>query len=71
MLTEDNPIEWVWSDLKRFVRKYYCKNAADVLKAVEEFHKTLTPEYCRKYIDHLKQVLNIHLNIIHLFIIFN
>ena len=53
-----NPIEWVWSDLKRFIRKYYCKTVEDVLNAVNEFHSTITPDYCRRYIDRLKKEID-------------
>ena len=42
--------------MKRFIRKYYCKNVDDTLKAIEKFHETVTPEYCQRYIKKLKEV---------------
>ena len=52
-----NTIEWVWSDMKRFIRKFYCTNKEDIFQAIQEFHKLLTLEYCRKYIGKLKKVI--------------
>jgi transposase len=51
-----NPIEWVWTDMKRFVRKCFSTNEAECFEAVKEFHKTLTPGYCQNYIRKLKEV---------------
>lgn len=41
-----NPIEWVWSDLKRFVRKQKCKTKNEVITAIKKFYEKITPEYC-------------------------
>ena len=35
-----NPIEWVWADLKRFVRKKFCTNEKDE-KCYTRFSKTV------------------------------
>jgi len=51
-----NPIEWVWSDMKQFIRKKFCQNVQDLKDAVQEFNSKMTPEYCRKYIKKLKEV---------------
>ena len=47
-----NPIEWVWSDLKRF-----CSCEEDLIKAVEDFWNQMTPQYCGNFINHLKKVV--------------
>ena len=51
-----NPIELVWADMKKFVRKQRCKTINDVIKAVKHFWKKLTPKYCTNFINHLKKV---------------
>jgi transposase len=52
-----NPIEWVWNDMKRYVRKIFCKDLKELEDAVHSFQKQLTPEYCSKHINKLKEVL--------------
>jgi hypothetical protein len=46
----------VWSDLKRFVRKRLCRNATELTRATHDFQEQLTPQYCGKFINHLKKV---------------
>ena len=54
-----NPIEWVWADLKRYVRKARCTCENDVMMAVKEIQNKMTPEYCQRYINKLKKVVQI------------
>jgi transposase len=51
-----NPIEWVWADLKRHVRKKFCSSQEEVIMAVKEFWLQMTPMYCGNFINHLKKV---------------
>ena len=51
-----NPVEWVWSDLKRFVRAQFCRTTTDVVNAIQKFHEQMTPQYCAKYINRLQKV---------------
>lgn len=51
-----NPIEMLWSDLKRFIRKQQCRSITEVTNAIQSFHQTLTPEKCKNYIDRLHKV---------------
>jgi transposase len=57
-----NPIEMLWADLKRFIRKQQCRSVSDVQSAIRTFHNSLTPEKCIKYIDRLHMV-NFHFKI--------
>lgn len=34
-----NPIEWVWSDLKNYVRSKVCKTESELVNAIFEFQK--------------------------------
>jgi transposase len=52
-----NPIEWLWADMKRFVRKRLCKNEDELIQAILDFRKTITPEMCTNYILKLKEVI--------------
>jgi transposase len=51
-----NPIEMLWADMKKFIRKQRCRNINDVQNAIAVFHRALTPEKCTKYIDRLHKV---------------
>ena len=51
-----NPIEMLWADTKRFIRKQCCWNITDVQNAIAVFHRALTPEKCKNYIDRMKKV---------------
>jgi transposase len=52
-----NPIEWVWSDLKRDVRKQSFSNLDEIRQAITEFHDRMDPEYCQAFIKRLYKVL--------------
>jgi hypothetical protein len=45
----------VWSDLQRYIRKRIFTCVEDVMEEVKNFQKSLTPEKCQAYIDHLKE----------------
>ena len=53
-----NPIEWVWADLKRHVRKRRCKTVQDLMSACKEFQNKMTPQYCQNYIKNFKHVIS-------------
>ena len=53
-----NPMRWVWTDLKRYVRKKLCRTEKDILVAINEFHEKMTPKYCQNLIDKLHKVMN-------------
>ena len=36
-----------------------CKTINDVIAAIRNFEKTVTPEKCKKYIDHQKKVMKV------------
>lgn len=53
-----NPIENVWGSLKRFLRDYHKPhNQASLINGIKIFWKTLTPQVCRKYINHVHKVI--------------
>ena len=53
-----NPIENVWGSMKRFLRDYHKpRNQASLLEGIKKFWKTLTPEVCRRYINHIHKVI--------------
>jgi transposase len=54
-----NPIELVWHDLKQHVRKCRCTTEKEIIQACQEFQNKMTPEYCQKYINKLKEVIHI------------
>ena len=54
-----NPIELVWHDLKQHVRKCRCTSEIEIIQACQEFQNKMTPEYCQKYINKLKEVIQI------------
>jgi len=53
-----NPIELVWTDLIQVVAKRLPKTIGQVVVAVKEYWKTLTPEKCSEFIDKLVDVRN-------------
>jgi hypothetical protein len=52
-----NPIELVWTDLIQVVAKRLPKTIGQVVIAVKEYWKTLTPEKCSEFIDKLCDVI--------------
>ena len=53
-----NPIENCWGSLKQFLRSSYKPtNLQELMNGIEEFWQSLTPEVCRKYIQHLHKVM--------------
>ena len=53
-----NPIENVWGSLKQFLRNSYKPKNLDELKlGIQQFWMTMTPEVCKKYIQHLQKVI--------------
>ena len=53
-----NIIELVWHDLKDFIRKQVCRDIVSLILAIRVFEAKLTPEYCRRFINHLNKVLD-------------
>ena len=53
-----NPIENVWGSMKQYLRTYYKpKNLQELKDGIESFWVTLTPEVCKRYINHLNKVI--------------
>ncbi|KAK3099483.1 hypothetical protein FSP39_005100 [Pinctada imbricata] len=53
-----NPIENVWASLKLHLQtKVKPKRKEDLVRGIQEFWKSLTPESCRKYIEHIHKVI--------------
>ena len=53
-----NPIENVWGSLKQFLRNTYKpKNLSELKDGIERFWQSLTPEVCKRYINHLNKVI--------------
>lgn len=53
-----NPIENVWGSLKQFLRTTYKPtDLHDLKEGIQRFWSSLTPEVCRRYIDHMKKVV--------------
>lgn len=53
-----NPIENIWGSLKQFLRTSFKPHDLNSLKAgIQYFWNTLTPDICRKYINHLHKVV--------------
>jgi transposase len=54
-----SPIGLVWHDLKQHVRKCRCTSEKEIIQACKEFQDKMTSEYCQKYINKLKEVIQI------------
>ena len=55
---ELNPIENLWHELKHYVRtSAKPRTKKELLDAIRTFWATVTPEKCRRYIDHLRKVM--------------
>ena len=53
-----NPIELVWGSMKTYLRdKHKPKNLEQLKDGIRTYWRSLTPELCTKYIDHLKKVV--------------
>ncbi|CAF0956458.1 unnamed protein product [Brachionus calyciflorus] len=52
-----NPIELVWTDLIQNVSKRLPKTLGQVVVAVKDYWKTLTPEKCSEFIDKLCNIV--------------
>ena len=53
-----NPIELVWGSMKQYLRNIYKPHNLEQLKAgIERFWLSLTPQVCRRYINHLHKVI--------------
>ena len=53
-----NPIEMLWHQLKSFLRRIIKPKVKDELvNGIHEFWRTVTPEKCQRYINHLQKVL--------------
>ena len=53
-----NPIENVWGSMKQYLRTIYKPRNLETLKeGIQQFWNTLTPEVCRRYINHLNKVV--------------
>ena len=53
-----NPIENFWHELKHNLRSNVKpRNKDQLIKGIEDFWSTVTPEKCRKYIGHIQRVL--------------
>ena len=49
----------MWNELKEFVMKRFCQDEQELANAIVDFEKTLTPEKCKSYINHLYKVMQI------------
>ncbi len=54
-----NPIELVWADMKRFIRKSPLSSPKDIVTAISKFHTTITPDYCQNFIQNLNKIIQI------------
>ena len=49
-----NPIENIWGSMKQYLRTTYKpRNLQELKDGIERFWLTLTPEVCKRYIDHI------------------
>ena len=53
-----NPIENIWGSMKRFLRdRHKPTNKASLIEGIKIFWKTLSPEVCRRYVNHIQRVI--------------
>ena len=53
-----NPIEMVWSDMKRFLQGEVKPRAKDeLIQGIKCYWETLTPQKCAKYIELIHKAL--------------
>lgn len=59
-----NPIEMVWNMLKRYISRKDPKTKDELVAACQEFwYEKLTPEVCRRFIDHNYKVVPLTVSI--------
>ena len=55
---DQNPIEKVWGSMKTFLRdKVNPKNFVELKRRIKAYWKSLTPETCSRYVNHLQKVM--------------
>ena len=53
-----NPIEKVWGSMKNYLRsKHKPRSLAELKAGIQSYWKTMTPQLCTRYIDHLQKVM--------------
>ena len=53
-----NPIENLWANLKHYLRKTTKPtNKDELVNGIQEYWKTVTPEMCKQYVDHVRKVV--------------
>ena len=53
-----NPIENMWGSLKQYLRTTYKPgNLEELKRGIQQFWMTLTPQVCRRYIEHIHKVI--------------
>ena len=53
-----NVIENLWANLKHHIRKYVKpSNKEELIKGISDYWSNLTPETCRRYINHIHKVI--------------
>ena len=56
--TDLSPIENVWGSMKPYLKTYIKpKTVPELKEGIKRFWKTLTPQVCTKYTDHLRKVV--------------
>ena len=51
-----NPIEWIWADMKRFLRKKFVKNLDELKDSIIELQSNIIEKYCQAFINKMKEV---------------
>ena len=53
-----NPIENVWGSMKTYLRdRVKPSNQEELVEGIKEFWKTMTPDVCTRYINHIQRVM--------------
>ena len=47
----------VWADMKAYIGSKFCRTEYELINAIAEYKKSLTPEKCAGFIGHLKKVI--------------
>ena len=53
---DQNPIELLWTDLKRYFRARKCRNLDELRVALRAYWRSLTPEKCAVFIGSLREL---------------